>query len=319
MSTPLDAGVLEEAADWLIRMSEGELDKAGHAEWEQWRASSPARRDAWARAQVLQGKLGGLPAALAMPALDRVHSPQRRVALGKLAALLALVPAGWAGWKLAEAQGWSADYHTRVGQQRQLTLADGSSITLNTRSAIDVRFDAGLRLVRLLQGEILVQTAPDTSPLVRPFVVSTPQGRLQALGTRFSVREMQARTRLAVLEGAVRVQLAAGLATGLTVNAGQRTEFSAQGFGPLQVADPSASAWAQGMLMADNLTLSELLAELGRYRHGVVRCDPAIAGLRVSGAFPISDSQRTLAMLAQTYPVVVSGHLNGYWISVSPA
>lgn len=319
MNTPLDAHVLEEAADWLMRMSDGELDPAGRAEWERWRASTPARREAWARAQVLQGKLGGLPPALALPSLDRAHNPQRRVALGKLAALLALVPAGWAGWQLAEDQGWAADYHTGVGQQRQLTLADGSHITLNTRSAIDVRFDAGVRLVRLLQGEILVQTAADTSPLARPFVVSTPQGRLQALGTRFSVREVAARTRLAVFEGAVRVELAAGGATGLTVGAGQRTDFSAQAFSPLHVADPAVSAWAQGMLMADNLTLGELLAELQRYRHGFVRCDPAIAGLRVSGAFPISDGQRTLAMLAQTYPVVISGHLNGYWISVSPA
>jgi len=50
-----------------------------------------------------------------------------------------------------------------------------------------------------------------------------------------------------------------------------------------------------------------------------VRCDPAIADLRVSGAFPISDTQRTLNMLVQTYPVLATGHLNGYWVTLSPA
>ncbi|MBV6289552.1 FecR domain-containing protein [Pseudomonas aegrilactucae] len=320
MSAPVPAQVLEEAAEWLMRMSESELAPDEHAEWEQWRRSSPARSDAWARAQVLQAKLGGLPSSVAMSALERPDSPQRRVALGKLAALLALLPAGWASWKLAEVQGWSADYHTGVGQQRELTLADGSQLTLNTATAIDVRFDAGQRLVRLRQGEILVQTAPDTSPLARPFVVSTDQGRMQALGTRFSVREWPARTQLAVLEGAVRVDLARQpSASARVITAGQRSDFTDHDFGPLQAVDASVSAWAQGMLMADNLPLAELVAELGRYRHGFVRCDPAIAQVRVSGAFPISDSQRTLAMLVQTYPVVVSGHLNGYWITLSAA
>lgn len=320
MSSPCQPQVLEEAAEWLMRMSERELNAAEHAEWEHWRCSSPARREAWARAQVLQGKFGGLPPTLALSALDRPDSPQRRVALGKLAALLALLPAGWGAWKLVEANGWSADYHTRVGQQRELTLADGSQLTLNTDTAIDVLFDAGQRLVRLRQGEILVQTAADTSPLARPFVVSTAQGRLQALGTRFSVREWPARTQLAVLDGAVRVELArAPAASAQVIAAGQRCDFSDHAFGSLQAADRSASAWTQGMLMADNLPLAQLLAELARYRHGFVRCDPAIAGLRVSGAFPISDGPRTLAMLVQTYPVVVSGHLNGYWITLSPA
>ena len=151
-------------------------------------------------------------------------------------------------------------------------------------------------------------------------MVSTAQGRLQALGTRFSVREWPARTQLAVLDGAVRVELArAPAASAQVIAAGQRCDFSDHAFGPLQAADRSASAWTQGMLMADNLPLAQLLAELARYRHGFVRCDPAIAGLRVSGAFPISDGPRTLAMLVQTYPVVVSGHLNGYWITLSPA
>jgi len=72
------------------------------------------------------------------------------------------------------------------------------------------------------------------------------------------------------------------------------------------------------MLMADNMRLADFAAELTRYRRGFVRCDPAIAELRVSGAYPINETSRTLNMLAQTYGIKVSGHLGGYWITLSP-
>jgi transmembrane sensor len=268
----------------------------------------------------LQSKFGGLPPSLAMSALDRPSSPQRRAALGKLAMILAIMPAGWGSLKLAQSLQWSADYHTAVGQRRELTLADGSHITLNTDTAIDVLFDAHQRLIRLREGEILVQTAPDISPLARPFLVSTRQSRMQALGTRFTVRELQSRTHLAVLEGAVQVDLADNRqGSPLIINAGQRTDFSSDTFGQVTATDRYIGAWAQGMLMADKMRLADFVAELTRYRRGFVRLDPAITDLRISGAYPISDTQRTLNMLTQTYPILVSGHLNGFWVMLSPA
>ncbi|PIB61651.1 FecR domain-containing protein [Pseudomonas sp. 2822-17] len=314
---PLPTEVLEEAAEWLMRLSENNLSDSERAEWQRWKVSTPERDRAWARAQLLQSKLGGLPPSLAMSALDRPSHPERRAALGKLALLLALMPVGWGSWKLAQSQQWTADYRTRVGERRELTLADGSHITLNTATAIDVRFDSQQRRVHLREGEILVQTAQDAS---RPFLVSTRQGRMQALGTRFTVRELSARTHLAVLEGAVQVVLADDRQTApRIVNAGQRTEFSAQQFGALTATDRNVGAWTQGMLMADNMRLADFVAELTRYRHGFVRYDPALADLRISGAFPISDTQRTLNMLVHTYPVLANGHLNGYWVTLSPA
>jgi transmembrane sensor len=315
-----DHQALEEAADWLTRLSERELSDTERAEWECWKVSTPERGRAWGRAQLLQSKFGGLPPSLAMSALDRPSSPQRRAALGKLAMILAILPAGWGSWKLAESRQWSADYHTAVGQRRELTLADGSHITLNTDTAIDVLFDANQRLIHLREGEILVQTAPDISPLARPFLVSTRQGRMQALGTQFTVRELQSRTHLAVLEGAVQVELADNRqGSPLIINAGQRTDFSSDTFGLVTATDRYIGAWAQGMLMADKMRLADFVAELTRYRRGFVRLDPAIADLRISGAYPISDTQRTLNMLAQTYPILVSGHLNGYWVMLSAA
>nr|WP_279653965.1 FecR family protein [Pseudomonas morbosilactucae] len=308
---------LDEAADWLLRFSEGDVSAAEHEQWQYWRGSSPERQQAWERAQVLLGKLGGLPPALAMSALDRPANPGRRAAVAKLAALLALLPGSFGAWKLLETQQWTADFRSAVGERRELQLADGSQITLNTDSAIDVRFDSQQRRVHLRQGEILVQTARD--PGDRPFLVTTEAGWMQALGTRFTVREQAGSTRLVVLEGAVRVQPAEAGGAQQVINAGQRTTFSANQLAPPETANPAASAWTQGMLLADNLRLADFLVELARYRKGFVRCDPAIADLRISGAFPISDSQRSLDMLQQTYPLVIRQHWHGYWVMLSAA
>ncbi|NIF29040.1 DUF4880 domain-containing protein [Pantoea sp. Tr-811] len=318
-AAPLDPQALEEAAQWLVRWNESALSELEQAQWQAWKTSSPERQQAWARAQLLQSRMGGLPRALAMSVLDRPDSPERRAALLKLALLLAVLPAGWGGWALSRRQQWTADYRSTLGERRELVLADGSQVTLNTDSAIDVLFDAQQRLLRLRAGEIMVQTALDRFSPARPFLVESAQGRMQALGTRFCVRQRDGRTHLAVLEGAVKVVLASPhQVQPMVIMAGQRTDFSAHAFGQVLAADRNAGAWAQGMLMADKMPLADFAAELARYRRGVVRCDPRIAALQVSGAYPISDTSRTLNMLAQTYAINVSGYLGGLWVTLSP-
>jgi transmembrane sensor len=313
----LDPKALEEAAEWLVLWSERELSEHERAEWEHWKASSPERGQAWARAQMLQSRMGGLPRSLAMAALDRPNSPERRAAMIKLAMLMAVMPAGWGAWALSRRQQWTADYRSAVGERRELTLADGSQIILNTDTAIDVLFDSVQRLIRLRAGEIMVRTAVD--PSSRPFLVITANGSMQALGTKFSVREGESRTHLVVLEGAVKVMLADNRqAQPMVINAGERTDFSAHRFAEVTLADRDAGAWTQGMLMVDKMRLADFAAELARYRRGFVRCDPAIAELRVSGVYPISETSLTLNMLVQTYGIKVADHLGGLWVTLSP-
>ncbi|AHL34224.1 membrane protein [Pseudomonas brassicacearum] len=316
-SHTLDPSILNEAADWLMRLSEGSVNDAERQAWEHWRNSSPAHQQAWARAELLLSKLQGLPPALAMPSLDRPSNPERRAAMGKLAALLALAPLAWGSWKLNDWQQWTADYRAPVGERRDLTLTDGTRVTLNTDTAIDVYFDQRQRLLLLRRGEILVQTAPDPSPITRPFMVETSEGRMQALGTRFSVREETGHTRLAVLEGAVSIQLKG--TPGKVVEAGQSSGFSAFAVDGLKPVDKSVLAWTQGMLMADNMRLADFVSELARYRNGILRCDPAIADLRISGAFPLNDTRLTLNMLARTYAININSRLGDYWIMLAPA
>ena len=71
------------------------------------------------------------------------------------------------------------------------------------------------------------------------------------------------------------------------------------------------------MLLADHLRLQTLADELSRYRHGVVRVAPGVANLRVSGSFPVADTERTLDMIVATYPVDACARLNGLWITLA--
>lgn len=326
METPLQARVLDEAAEWLMRLHDSGATDADRAACERWRQADPQHALAWERAERLLGKLGGLPAALAMPALDRPrsHRAQRRATVARLAALLAVAPAGWLAWQAwyaADQRGWGADLRTATGERRTEHLADGSRLLLDTASAVDIRFDGALRLLSLRQGAISIETAADTATPHRPFVVDTAHGRLRALGTRFTVRQEGGRAdggpvRLAVTEGAVEVTLRGAASPALVVQAGQQTVLRAGEVTAPQPLQPEATAWTHGMLMADAMPLAAFCAELSRYRPGLLQCAPEVRALRVSGSFPLGDTDRTLTMLASTYPVDVQTRMRGYWITV---
>lgn len=96
-----------------------------------------------------------------------------------------------------------AQQRTGLRERRSLQLDDGSHLQLNADTALDIRFDAKQRLIQLYRGEILIDT--DRDPARRPFIVDTGEGRVRALGTRFSVRQLAGRTRVGVLQAAVQV------------------------------------------------------------------------------------------------------------------
>ena len=310
---PIDPRVLEQAADWLMQLHSGAASAQQRRACERWRTSDPEHARAWQRAEALLGKLGGLPPELAMPALDRSReldrSSARRAALLKLAALLAVVPGAWL---LMEQQGWRHDYRTATGERRDIVLADGSRISLNTATTLDVQFDGAQRLLTLRRGEIAVHTAADAQR--RPFLVATAEGWLEALGTQFSVRQDDGRTLLAVRESRVRVRARSGAQH--IIPAGRQVAFTAAAIGEPATLDGGALAWQRGMLLADAMRLHDFALELGRYRPGIVRCDPRVADVRVSGAFPITDTDAALVMLVSTYPVVARTRLGGYWLTL---
>ncbi|GAC1032998.1 FecR family protein [Pseudomonas sp. No.21] len=314
----IDPQILGEAADWLVQLHSGSATEDDHRAIQQWRNRSPQHAQAWTRAESILGDFRNLPGNLALQTLDRAARKGlgRRQAIARLGMLLLAAPVAWTAWRQLPWQDWSADLRTATGEQKDLHLPDGSRLLLNTASALDVAFTATSRRLRLFSGEVLITTARDPSPTPRPFLVETPQGVAQALGTRFALRLDGARCRVAVMEGAVRISNA-GRGDSQVIEAGRQSAFERDLLLPSAPLDPAASAWETGMLLAQDMRLAELVGELGRYRPGVLRCHPGIADLRVSGAFPLRDTDASLRLLQDTLPVTLT-RLTRYWVTLEP-
>ena len=80
-------------------------------------------------------------------------------------------------------------------------------------------------------------------------------------------------------------------------------------------ARESAAAWSRGVLVAENMRVADFLEELGRYRAGFLRCDPAVADWRVTGVFSVLDTDRALRNLMLGLPLAVN-YRTPYWVTV---
>lgn len=313
--------VMQRAAEWFALLRSGDATEQDRAALRDWLAQAGDHRQAWAYAESISQRFAPVQAAdhraAAAGALTHIHSQRagRRRLLGSIAVLAGAGWLGWAGWRdggLTEmALAWSAGERTATGELRAIRLADGTRIWLNTATALNTDYQPAMRRVQLVGGEILIDTGRDA----RPFFADTRHGRLQALGTRFTVRLDGDTTLLAVYQGKVAVTTAGG-ATGV-VDAGQQLRFSADHIAPASAADPAREAWTRGMLLAADIPLRELVAELRRYHRGHIGVAPEVAQLRVLGGYPLRDPQRTLAMLEEVLPIRVQRTLP-WWTSIEP-
>lgn len=311
--SPAELQAISAAARWYARLQSGTATDADRSAWNAWLVADPAHHQAWQRMAAVGEQMTRVPGALAAPALRGAERSRRQL----LRSVVILVPAtslGWLGWRSDASQQLFADYRTAVGERRAFRLPDGSSLLLNTDTSVNLKYDGQQRVLELLRGEVLVTTAVD--PAQRPFTVRTPHGQVRALGTRFIVRAQTLGGEVAVLEKAVEVRASSG-ALAVRVEAGQSIAFSDRSVGALRRNDASVGAWQQGSIIALDRPLAELLADLSRYRPGVLRCDPRIAQLKVSGAFPIDDTDRALASLESGFSLRVTRY-SRFWVNVSP-
>jgi len=316
MSQLIDPLILGEAADWMVQLQSGSATEEDRRAIAQWQGRSAQHAQAWQRAEAILGDFNSVPGAITSETLKRIGRKKtigRRQALGLL---LAAGPATWLAYRQLPWQQWTADQHTAVGEQKNLTLPDGTRVLINTASALNIVFTGEVRRIQLLKGEVLITTAKDPSPGHRPFIVQTRHGTARALGTRFSVRVGEQRSRVAVMEGAVQM-LPDHSSQGVVVKAGEQGAFSIDSIATVEPLDVSAVTWEHGMLLAQHMRLVDLLEELGRYRSGVLRCHETVAQLTVSGAFSLRDTDASLRLLQETLPVKVSS-LTGYWVTIEP-
>lgn len=313
------------AVEWWMELQSGKDTRSQQLALARWRAEHPDHERAWQHLCNVSGRFRSLAdatddahgAAAARAALTQAGSSRRRAGAKALAILLFTGSASWLAGEQLPWRVWSADARTASGERRALTLADGTRVTLNTDSAIDIRFNGGERRVRLVQGEIMVATGHPNGE-TRPFVVETAQGTLQPLGTRFAVRQLGATSRLDVFEGAVRIAPFDAPALAPILHAGQRARFTRTDVSAPEPLDDNAAAWTEGLLVASGMRLGDFIDELARYRSGHLGCDPAVAGLRLSGTFPLADIDRVLDTVARTLPVEIV-FITRYWATVRAA
>lgn len=331
-STAPELEALErQAIAWLVRLQAQPVNPRLQSACAQWRAAHASHEQAWQSVQhsyaLMRQSFQRLPKSEAAPAMHALQRTAalggRRRAVGRLAALaLAVAPGAWLAQRELPWQRIGADYATANGERREVVLPDGTLLSLNTDSALRVRFDADERRLLLDRGEIFIRSGADrASPVHRPLRVQTPQGLLEALGTRFSVRLLPdhapAASRLGVEQGAVRMspaQPGAGVEP-LVAEAGQTWLMTDAGLRADQPAGMDLHGWTEGLLVIQDMRLADFLAEVARYRPGRLAWDDDVAELRISGTYPVADTSRVLALLAQSLPIEAVSRTR-YWTQI---
>jgi transmembrane sensor len=308
---------MQEAAGWLVKQQEKPLTATEQKQLEQWQQSNKDNQFAWQRAQHFINQVDTLPKDIAYAVLNRPDDEKRRFNIGKLALLLASGPLIWGTYKTVDIQQWSADYRTAKGQQKQVTLPDGTKVKLNTATAFDISFDDKIRLLSLREGEIQVHTATTDSQELKPFIVKTQDAILSPFDANFTVRQYSELTRVGVIEGRVKVvPKLANDAEGNVFKTGHQVELSSHAFLSHKPLATDTISWLDNMLAVHNMPLNKFIQEVSRYHRGLLRVSPDIANIDVSGAFPVQDINIIFNMLSHTYPINIKSHLSNYWVTL---
>jgi transmembrane sensor len=232
----------------------------------------------------------------------RAMRVRRRQALGATtAAALALVIGigGWWGLRPAPAVDRTEHYATARGHRAEVQLADGSTLTLDGETSIDVTFATDRRAVVMRSGEAYFDIVHDPA---RPFTVQAGTSSTRVLGTAFDLNLMHGRAELAVYRGAVRFGAANAGAQGAVVRAGYRSRFADGAASEPSRFDVNRQDWREGWLDADDMPLGEVVEAINR-QGGTVILPPSepLARVRIAGRFKLDDPAALLDAIGSAY------------------
>lgn len=295
-----------EAADWFARMRGPDADTAGNA-FETWRNADPANDAAyqrllqrWEQSAFLTNTALGRSRDLTRAAVWSRRPVARYAAIA--ASLLVATSIGFLALHRTASQpaALARDYASGIGQMRQISLGDGSRLTLDAVSSVKVFFADGQRHVRLLGGRARFAVADIGSDA---FVVDADGGTITARPGEFDVEASPQMIRIVLWRGSLDVaHIAGGIARHL--GSGRQISFAPSGtFTPDAPARSGERGWTEGMLSFDSTPLADAVTRINRYnRDRIVIASPAIGELRVTGAFhaadPIAFARAVAAMFA---------------------
>ena len=304
------------ALAWFVKMRSGEAAPVEVVEFQRWIAAAAENRREYEALETLWGDLDqvGDPRRAMASAAPRASvglMSRRGLLLGATGVAAAVV----AGVALGVPEWFDGGMRTGVGEQRQLTLADGSRVDLDADSALSLQFTPQERRLTLQRGRAFFDVAPDRA---RAFSVTAAGGVTTATGTQFSVHLWSNEVTVAVSESAVSIR--AGAAALTQLRAGEAVSYDASGIGETeQVSDAQASAWRRGKLIFEDRPLRQVIADVNRYRSGTIMVtDNTLLRLRVSGIFDIRQPDGVLEAITRSLPVR-SVALTRYLVLLYPA
>lgn len=307
------------AEDWVVRLGRADVPRSTQAAFERW-LSADARNLADYQAvktllretRELRGQLVGelnmIPRAPVAPKAGRRRAPLviaggLTAGLVAMALVAAVAPSLWN--RLADPMAGAQTYVTAVGEIRDVTLADGSTVTLDTATTLRAKVDGRVRRLALDRGAAYFAVAHDK---MRPFKVAVADRQVVVTGTRFAAGLRNGRARVELLEGSVEVTDARSDAAAARLVPGDQVSY-APGTTVRREAciDPArAVAWRQRRLVFENAALPEVLAELGRYTQVRIRlADPALARQRVTAMLPLDGAGSVIDRADKLLPVTL--------------
>ena len=312
----------EQTIDWMVKLRAGTPDTALQERFNLWLAKDPAHAQAW---EQLNRRLGG--SFKTLRALDQRIPGQadearqlllqptasRRDALRALTGLGLLGGGLWLGASTPLGDSLLADLSTGHGQRQDFNLADGSRLSLNANSAVDLHFTDRQRLLILRRGELVIKVAPDPE---RPLCVRTAEGEVRSPAARFLVARQEQASRVVVLQQSVQARLFSGVTRDL--QEGQAAILYPRSIVPMVGDQRHRADWLQAKLNVLDDPLEDVVAALRPYTRGFVRVAPEIRGLRVQGVYPLDNSGRAFAALAETLPIRVD-HYSPWLTVIGPA
>ncbi len=329
---PADLSAAEAAAHWAVRMDADNVTDEERRAFEAWHDRSPENAAAYGRALAAMCIFDDAQDDQHLDALRRAalrYQPERSLFAAK--ALAAGIVLAIIGITTLLAFGGSADlfkqapvaslyekgvadYVTRRGEKLDVTLPDGSAVTLNTETDLDVVFDGRHRTVEVLRGQAFFNVAKD--PL-RPFIVVAGGKQIVAVGTAFDVRIDKERVEVLLVEGRVvveNVQQAGSAAppaelAAAAIHLSPGETLVATDKDIVHRAAPEAQRllkWRDGLIEFDNTSLAEAVAEFNRYSAQTIRIeDSRLAQLRISGVFRTNSQRKFLEAVTSVHPIEV--------------
>ncbi|MCH7299124.1 FecR domain-containing protein [Pseudomonas sp. 17391] len=295
----------QEALEWFSRLRQPGCDEGERQVFAAW-CQVPQNAQAYAELETFWQQLQPAPAR---PQPRQLTA--RRSHLGKWLALVFLLVMGtlaYLYWPLMQRLG--SEMHTDVGERRSLRLADGSTVHLDSASAMNVDLRGRTRQLHLVQGQVYLEVLLDG----RAMEVDVGDARIQVFGTRLQIARFADHNELVVLSG--KAMVVQGGEQRL-VSAGERVTFDATRIDPVQKADmKTADSWRNGRLRATDMPLGQVLERLAGYQgQRLWMLDEQAAHRRVSGDFSLDRPAESLAALASTQQLQLQGVLD-HWLIV---